>query len=51
VTGEFFQDALLIQDFLLESEEMLQGMDQDMVALESAPHDAHHQGHQRISGI
>jgi len=34
------QDAGLIQDFLVECEELLQGMDQDMVALESSPHDA-----------
>jgi two-component system, chemotaxis family, sensor kinase CheA len=33
-------DPSLVQDFLLESEELLQGMDQDMVALESAPQDA-----------
>jgi two-component system, chemotaxis family, sensor kinase CheA len=34
------QDPSLIQDFLVESEELLQGMDQDMVALESTPLDA-----------
>jgi two-component system chemotaxis sensor kinase CheA len=34
------QDAALVQDFLVECEELLQGMDQDMVALESSPQDA-----------
>lgn len=34
------QDVVLIREFLVESEELLQGMDQDMVALESAPGDA-----------
>ena len=34
------QDQSIIHDFLLESEELLQGMDQDMVALESSPQDA-----------
>ena len=33
-------DPSLVQDFLVESEELLQRMDQDMVALESAPEDA-----------
>lgn len=33
------QDPALVRDFLVESEELLQGMDQDMVALESAPGD------------
>jgi two-component system chemotaxis sensor kinase CheA len=33
-------DASLIQDFLVESEELLQGMDQDMVTLETSPQDA-----------
>src|SRR5450755_3042756 len=33
------QDPALIRDFLVESEELLQGMDQDMVALESTPGD------------
>jgi two-component system, chemotaxis family, sensor kinase CheA len=35
--NEFAQDAALIKEFLVESEELLQGMDQDMVALESSP--------------
>lgn len=34
------QDPALIEEFLIESEELLQGMDQDMVALESCPSDA-----------
>lgn len=34
------KDEALVRDFLIESEELLQGMDQDMVALESAPRDA-----------
>jgi two-component system chemotaxis sensor kinase CheA len=38
VTDESIQDPSLVNDFLLESEELLQGMDQDMVALESSPH-------------
>ena len=38
--NEFLQDPAMIQEFLVESEELLQGMDQDMVALESAPRDA-----------
>jgi two-component system, chemotaxis family, sensor kinase CheA len=37
---ELSQDAGLVQDFLVECEELLQGMDQDMVALESSPQDA-----------
>jgi len=40
VTDDLSQDPALIQEFLVESEELLQGMDQDMVALESSPHDA-----------
>jgi two-component system chemotaxis sensor kinase CheA len=35
--NEFAHDAALIKEFLVESEELLQGMDQDMVALESSP--------------
>ena len=38
--SEFSQDRSLVQDFVVESEELLQGMDRDMVALESAPQDA-----------
>lgn len=38
--NEFADDPSLVQDFLAESEELLQRMDQDMVALESAPSDA-----------
>jgi two-component system chemotaxis sensor kinase CheA len=40
VDNEFAQDDSLVQDFLVESEELLQGMDQDMVTLESTPNDA-----------
>jgi two-component system chemotaxis sensor kinase CheA len=39
VDNELAQDPSLVRDFLVESEELLQGMDQDMVALESAPQD------------
>ncbi len=39
MNDELSQDPALIQDFLVESEELLQGMDLDMVALESAPGD------------
>jgi two-component system, chemotaxis family, sensor kinase CheA len=38
--NDLSQDAGLVQDFLVECEELLQGMDQDMVALESSPQDA-----------
>ncbi|HTZ96960.1 MAG TPA: chemotaxis protein CheA [Terriglobales bacterium] len=38
--NDFLQDPGMIQDFLVESEELLQGMDQDMVTLESTPKDA-----------
>ena len=40
VDNEFMQDPALVQEFLVESEELLQRMDQDMVALESSPKDA-----------
>ena len=36
---ELSQDPSIVHDFLVESEELLQGMDQDMVSLESAPQD------------
>jgi two-component system chemotaxis sensor kinase CheA len=39
VTNEFSQDDSLVQDFLVESEELLQRMDQDMVTLEATPND------------
>jgi two-component system chemotaxis sensor kinase CheA len=39
VSNDFLQDPQLLQDFVVESEEALQRMDQDMVALESAPND------------
>ena len=38
--NDFLLDPAMIQEFLTESEELLQGMDQDMVTLESTPHDA-----------
>lgn len=37
--NDFLQDPAMISDFLVESEELLQGMDQDMVLLESTPND------------
>ena len=40
MSDDFLNDPALLQDFLVESEELLQGMDQDMVTLESAPGDA-----------
>ncbi|MBZ5679067.1 MAG: chemotaxis protein CheA [Acidobacteriia bacterium] len=40
MNDELAQDPSLIHDFLVESEELLQRVDQDMVALESAPGDA-----------
>ena len=39
MNDDLSQDPTLVRDFLVESEEFLQGIDQDMVALESAPHD------------
>ncbi|HZR58051.1 MAG TPA: chemotaxis protein CheA [Terriglobales bacterium] len=38
--NDFLQDPAMIQEFLVESEELLQRMDQDMVTLESTPNDA-----------
>ena len=35
----FIQDPQLLQEFLIESEELLRGVDQDLVALESSPTD------------
>jgi chemotaxis protein histidine kinase CheA len=40
VYNELAQDITLIQEFLVEWEELPQGMDQDMAALESAPQDS-----------
>jgi two-component system chemotaxis sensor kinase CheA len=40
VENDFLKDPAMIQEFLTESEELLQGMDQDMISLESAPDDA-----------
>jgi two-component system chemotaxis sensor kinase CheA len=39
VSDQSLNDPALIEDFLVESEELLQCMDQDMVALETAPED------------
>jgi len=36
VSDEFIHDPSLVQDFLVESEELLQRMDQDMVSLETS---------------
>ncbi len=38
--NEFAQDKTLVNEFLTESEELLQRMDQDMVALEATPKDS-----------
>jgi two-component system chemotaxis sensor kinase CheA len=38
--NDFLQDPAMIQEFLTESEELLQRMDEDMVTLESTPDDA-----------
>jgi two-component system, chemotaxis family, sensor kinase CheA len=40
VDNDLSQDPELVQEFLVESEELLQRMDQDMVTLESTPGDA-----------
>jgi two-component system, chemotaxis family, sensor kinase CheA len=40
VSNDLADDPSLVQEFLVESEELLQRMDQDMVALESSPDDA-----------
>ena len=40
MSDNFLNDPALLQDFVVESEELLQNMDQDMVALETAPKDA-----------
>lgn len=39
MSDDLSKDPSLLHDFIAESEELLQGMDQDMVALESAPDD------------
>jgi two-component system, chemotaxis family, sensor kinase CheA len=39
VSDDSLNDPALIEDFLIESEELLQRIDQDMVALETAPGD------------
>jgi two-component system chemotaxis sensor kinase CheA len=40
VSDDFAQDPALVQEFLIESEELLEHMDQDMVTLETTPKDA-----------
>jgi two-component system chemotaxis sensor kinase CheA len=40
VSDDLLHDPSLIQEYLVESEEFLQRMDQDMVALEATPNDA-----------
>ncbi len=40
MSNDLADDPSLVQEFLVESEELLQSMDQDMVALESSPDDA-----------
>ncbi len=39
MSNEFSQDPALLQEFLIESEELLEGMNQDLVALEQSPDD------------
>jgi two-component system, chemotaxis family, sensor kinase CheA len=39
MSNDLSQDDGLVKEFLVESEELLQKMDQDMVALESSPQD------------
>jgi two-component system, chemotaxis family, sensor kinase CheA len=39
MTDDLSQDPVLVQEFLVESEELLQRMDQDMVELEATPGD------------
>lgn len=40
MSDDFAQDPALVQEFLIESEELLEHMDQDMVTLEATPQDA-----------
>jgi len=40
VSDDFADDPALVQEFLIESEELLEHMDQDMVTLEATPQDA-----------
>jgi len=40
VSDDFAQDPALVQEFLIESEELLEGIDQDMVKLEATPNEA-----------
>lgn len=39
MNDEFASDPSLVQDFLVESEELLQRLDQDIIALEATPND------------
>src|SRR4029078_873839 len=39
MSNDFLQDQELVEAFLVESTELLQAMDQDMVALETSPSD------------
>jgi len=40
VSSELAKDPALLQEFLTESEELLQGMDEDLIALEASPKDS-----------
>lgn len=40
MSDDFADDPALVQEFLIESEELLEHMDQDMVTLEATPQDA-----------
>ena len=40
MSGQLASDPALVQDFLAEAEELLQGMDEDMIALEASPRDS-----------
>ena len=40
MSDDFAQDPALVQEFLIESEELLEGIDQDMVKLEATPNEA-----------
>ncbi|HZR30645.1 MAG TPA: chemotaxis protein CheA [Terriglobales bacterium] len=40
MSNELSQDPTLVHEFLVESEELLQRMDQDLIALEGTPNDA-----------
>ncbi|HZU42257.1 MAG TPA: chemotaxis protein CheA [Terriglobales bacterium] len=40
MSSELASDPALVQEFLSEADELLQGLDEDMIALEASPHDA-----------